>query len=1060
MEPPLKRLRLNPSSYDDDDEDNQDELSMTPAQFDATQDPMYQLDKGRAKAATRLKSTFEDIFEKYGKDFDGDDDVINFYTDEIEVDNGHVQSLETRKEGDPDDSLSAEEEDRILSGKQSGRKKKSRQKSLVPTNYAGYSQRLQFQSPWNEPPGLDAPRLSSLAFSPYGSPPPFDLGRFASGNSHIDPVWQTPDLPFQMQQRPAFGIGQGRFDSSGRLSDYAPRRLVSAKSFLRTASPQSRVKDAAVEDEGDNIVLGRNRQGKTSLSDSQDSEKVDAPATATSGACSPSQLPPFFGLRIDDDELDLVPDNNTIEIKNNTKGLLATDMVLKAPESAGEGANTPHYQSSSTSPRRLSPTRRKRTRSKKSNTREFSQVSDGVCSSDPRALQPNERRIEIVIPIMKRLLQTTTEQPAVEPASPIGNDPQQSDEAQSVPGDHDTRITPPWDSPHSLPSSRDHDDTGYRSPEGVTEVIQNILEQLTARSYDDQEAPQEHSKQTHGAIDTFGEESPLQRRGSLEDTTQELSSLQQDIDTGSLTDNITAEDYHESGQKSDCDVEEDDITVEQQLYLDINEDVSRQLATLDTGDDGSIDEVQAIEHRPTEALVRPASPKETLDEGIREKPIGVQNLQPPDTHVVETARTQEESSSPSAEKDTTQHGPVSPVSHYMEDDLQSTCSFRCDSNLPSPPLDVRANDVLGDSEVVQSRDNQIPGSEQDINYQSPEHLATYTLTEYYEDLRRDRGSPNFLPSEAGEDERADSLDQPISHNDLVAEIDTLQLESDDREVERSCSPEVVELPDRDLSVFPTTEVTSDPALLLSLDSIENDDQDYSGMGRSPSPELGTPVRPKTSRTTVTQTNTSPTTPTRKQGSKATGRSTTLRRTPSSKRFPLTSLLPEGIDDESDDELSIAGSISSRGSRLFSPFFRPSANDTQDLPPLLLSTPRNRNRKHNYLINTPSSSSARPPATDSRTGRNSQTRRHRQNQNQNRSVHSSPLKRRVAERLLNNSSPIKRKAQGQQHGTALMRSSPSAAAPPSSPSSSSGALLRRCGEDGFECGRDFCFTCCI
>lgn len=88
MEPPAKRTKIG--LYErKDDEANDDELSLTPSQIAARQDPLYALDKGRAKAAFKLKSRFENIFEKYGQDFDGVGDEINLHTGEVTIDNGH-----------------------------------------------------------------------------------------------------------------------------------------------------------------------------------------------------------------------------------------------------------------------------------------------------------------------------------------------------------------------------------------------------------------------------------------------------------------------------------------------------------------------------------------------------------------------------------------------------------------------------------------------------------------------------------------------------------------------------------------------------------------------------------------------------------------------------------------------------------------------------------------------------------------------------------------------------------------------------------------------------------
>ena len=86
--------------------------------------PDQELQRKRARVDFKLKSTFEAIFEKYGKDFEGIGDEIDMRTGEILVNNGHI--LEMRHEmdaGDPkrrwrgqwseelDDDMSGSEED-------------------------------------------------------------------------------------------------------------------------------------------------------------------------------------------------------------------------------------------------------------------------------------------------------------------------------------------------------------------------------------------------------------------------------------------------------------------------------------------------------------------------------------------------------------------------------------------------------------------------------------------------------------------------------------------------------------------------------------------------------------------------------------------------------------------------------------------------------------------------------------------------------------------------------------------------------------------------------------
>jgi hypothetical protein len=85
MEPPLKRVRLSENT-----------------------DPKTDLHRRRAQNDSRLKSIFESIFEKYGKDFEGVGDEIDMRTGEIVVNNGHILGMTDEK--DAGDAGSSSEE--------------------------------------------------------------------------------------------------------------------------------------------------------------------------------------------------------------------------------------------------------------------------------------------------------------------------------------------------------------------------------------------------------------------------------------------------------------------------------------------------------------------------------------------------------------------------------------------------------------------------------------------------------------------------------------------------------------------------------------------------------------------------------------------------------------------------------------------------------------------------------------------------------------------------------------------------------------------------------------
>ncbi|CAF9928076.1 MAG: hypothetical protein ALECFALPRED_003942 [Alectoria fallacina] len=75
METPSKKRRLSGSSY-----------------------PEIDLHARRAQNDFRLKSIFESIFEKYGKDFDGIGDEIDMETGEIVVNNGHILGMTNERD--------------------------------------------------------------------------------------------------------------------------------------------------------------------------------------------------------------------------------------------------------------------------------------------------------------------------------------------------------------------------------------------------------------------------------------------------------------------------------------------------------------------------------------------------------------------------------------------------------------------------------------------------------------------------------------------------------------------------------------------------------------------------------------------------------------------------------------------------------------------------------------------------------------------------------------------------------------------------------------------------
>ncbi|KAK8122376.1 hypothetical protein PG984_011046 [Apiospora sp. TS-2023a] len=260
MEPPAKRLKADrPPRDDPHDEANDDELCLPPGEFEARQDPLYELDKSRAKAVFKLKSRFESIFDKYERDFDGEGDEVNLHTGEVIINNGHLLSLEDEQDKE---GLSAdeEEEERTLQGKNPP----STSAFFTSGQSTPYNAVSQLQNNWAHPPVPNAglPSFSGLSTTPvqhYGMPHPFA----AFAPAPVDPLWQTPELQMggpqghfglfgntytaQMNPFQSFGYGGG---IGRQLNRRAPRRIATAKELAVRNRQDAFLGEELVEDEG------------------------------------------------------------------------------------------------------------------------------------------------------------------------------------------------------------------------------------------------------------------------------------------------------------------------------------------------------------------------------------------------------------------------------------------------------------------------------------------------------------------------------------------------------------------------------------------------------------------------------------------------------------------------------------------------------------------------------------------------------------------------------------------------------------------------------------------
>ncbi|KAH7027675.1 uncharacterized protein B0I36DRAFT_413174 [Microdochium trichocladiopsis] len=231
MEPPSKRPRTGPASYDGDDDDDvaEDELSMNPVQFDIEQDPLYELDRGRANAASRLKSRFEDIFAKYEKDFTGIGDEIDFHTGEVVVDNGHIEAI-LQQEDDDDDHGGDSGSDNDASDTEMDSASDGFVPGMAlqdPVSTASDSTKNHWTLPADLP---DLDRAEALGPPKNGS----FRSDMSTGAYHGTSMASAPPLlnPALLQYD-SFGQARMRRSLSDMLSRYSHSRLTNAKSFVQ-----------------------------------------------------------------------------------------------------------------------------------------------------------------------------------------------------------------------------------------------------------------------------------------------------------------------------------------------------------------------------------------------------------------------------------------------------------------------------------------------------------------------------------------------------------------------------------------------------------------------------------------------------------------------------------------------------------------------------------------------------------------------------------------------------------------------------------------------------------
>lgn len=201
------------------------------------QDPDVELERKRAQAEYKLKSAFEAIFEKYGKDFDGIADEIDLATGNIVVNNGHLVEMRDEQDAgdigtDPqdleDDTTGLDEGDDFVDevdNEESDEDEESNGgEGIIEDDLIlrGFTQATQFlhTEPYRPTPQVPSQRRENVSHMATPSPSSHtktlpsrsdiltqfgpELGsqiaqyvaqQKVNNDSHIEPAWRVPDIP-------------------------------------------------------------------------------------------------------------------------------------------------------------------------------------------------------------------------------------------------------------------------------------------------------------------------------------------------------------------------------------------------------------------------------------------------------------------------------------------------------------------------------------------------------------------------------------------------------------------------------------------------------------------------------------------------------------------------------------------------------------------------------------------------------------------------------------------------------------------------------------------------
>ncbi|OTA92500.1 hypothetical protein M434DRAFT_396381 [Hypoxylon sp. CO27-5] len=1003
MEPPSKRLKLGHAPYDDDEDDdetNLDELSMTPTQFNARQDPLYRLDKGRAKAATRLKSAFERIFEKYERDFTGVGDEIDLETGEVVVNNGHLQSLEDENDRTRGGSISSDEEERIMRGKNVRPLKNSHSNSLVRTtpqeSHAGQSQLVTANGANNQLTPFGMPPNAPGFSNPYMFGPPMF-------SSPVDPLWQAPEVPIPLYQDrfgfmgqpsgypPSFGYGYGSmFPPGGGFGNGPLRSLfrpqVQKKLHCTKTSGRKllhRTSSASEDSEEDDILLGNNTQEitkNTATGSNKSSPLAKTPKnttspvqkdreqteTVTSDRISQKPRRPGRPRKMDVPAEALGSNDGTNE---DHGGSIDTTLSTQTSESARESTASSIATTIPPQPPEEGSILARQIAAKLAQTKTLARKSVESFEDQHRRSSRARKKTEFY----SQITWTKGRQPKSDPVDATDTTESAAYEtpdslsldANSSTGDMASHGPPAEDVEQPEPSN---EGVFAREPSVTPPDRGNRCDELSTNQKDTNstERPVESDSPNHPS--TVDSMQPISLFPNSKADTKEAETPPRDNETlsCSLSVNLSSEkESPHTSQDSDQDVHSNHDNNQKPISdSHTTEDMNIELDLRITVRDLTGNEILGASKEIHESILVPDGSQERQSPPVR---IGPEEAAALLSELVQAEL--EEAATPLS-------GPVQEETQALEPETVET-GLQLDDAVrrPNPTEHV----------------SQSPGlpSEDEIMY-----------------------SPSEISISHVEDEQV-----PASKSKLVM-----------RPMMRNTLPKGKRKQTADVNEEETPSASMNPP-----------PQPAKVVANTPIPRT-----PKKRRRPAVEAEPSS--------------SSTPRGSSTKKKISLTSLVPDDPDQD-DDELSVLSP-----SVALSPFYnsqlnRISSPTNKHSSPA--STPRKTGRRHVFLMGTKTSTPRRvgkriaPPATDSRAIGSSK----RRFGGTSSAVQSSPLARSVMHfdrSDLLTATPTKRKRNWAGAGPGL---EPELDAMGSSPVRTPGGSARRCGEDGFVCERDFCFTCC-